>query len=383
MGRTAIYLVACAVVCVFYEIALRDTLANTVMEYTFNSFTMQESEVEDYLLATGTMAWDLEIGQPDENGAVQVRDLTAYHRIRSLKWPIALTLFFLGYMVLVRSVLAWSVRYFEELSGAVSGLMTDRETPVRLSRPLALTQGELNELREQSLTNERAAADAERRKNELVAYLAHDIRTPLTSVVGYLSLLDEAPDLPEAQRQKYVSTALAKAETLDSLTTEFFEITRYNLSSIPIERDEVEVQLFLEQLASDFLPELQGRGLAVRVDAPPCKTMFADGGKMARAVGNVIRNAIAYASAGTEIVLEAREQQGGGWQICVRDQGREIAPEHLKSIFERFFRADDARASTGSAGLGLAIAREIVQAHGGTIRAESKDGLTTFIIELP
>jgi two-component system sensor histidine kinase VanS len=112
-------------------------------------------------------------------------------------------------------------------------------------------------------------------------------------VVGYLSLLDEAPDLPEAQRQKYVSTALAKAETLDSLTTEFFEITRYNLSSIPIERDEVEVQLFLEQLASDFLPELQGRGLAVRVAAPPCKTMFADGGKMARAVGNVIRTAIA------------------------------------------------------------------------------------------
>ncbi|WP_350454928.1 sensor histidine kinase [Slackia heliotrinireducens] len=225
--------------------------------------------------------------------------------------------------------------------------------------------------------------EAERRKNELVAYLAHDIRTPLTSVVGYLSLMNEAPDLPDEQRKRYVSAALAKAELLDTLTAEFFEITRYNLATIPIERTDVGVRLFLEQIAEEFLPEMQRRSITTRVEALEDAEIRIDPDKMARAIGNVVRNAVAYADDGSEVVLSARRADDAGWEIVVSDQGREIAPEHLESIFDRFYREDNARSSSGNAGLGLAIAKEIVEAHGGSIRAESADGTTRFIILLP
>ena len=111
--------------------------------------------------------------------------------------------------------------------------------------------------------------------------------------------------------------------------------------------------------------------------------MRVDPDKMARALGNVVRNAIAYADTETVMGLSARRIEGAGWEIAVSDRGREIAPEHLESVFDRFFREDASRAPSGNAGLGLAIAREIVQAHGGSIRAASEGGVTTFTIELP
>lgn len=383
LKRIGVFVLAFVLLCLTYNSWLMNAIATEVADLTSDYVAVNEDQVEDYLFASGKRLEHLEIRPVNENGQVIIRDLSTYYFIKSLKWPFACALLVVGCTLIAMQVLRRSVGYFEELSDSVSDLMDRREKPVRLSSVLALEQSELNELREEALNHERTAAEAERRKNELVAYLAHDIRTPFTSVVGYLSLLDEAPDLPDEQRRRYVSTALAKAETLDALTTEFFEITRYNLSSIPIERSDVEVRLFLEQIADEFMPEAQARRLSLRVDAPARETMRVDGDKLARALGNVVRNALAYADAGTEVALAGTKAHGGGWLLSVTDQGREIAPEHLESVFDRFFRADDARASTGNAGLGLAIAREIVQAHGGTIRAESAGGSTTFTIELP
>ncbi len=374
----AIFL-ACVLV---FELTLRDRVSYRLADATATTVTMPADDVENYLMALDVPR-DSIVTIENDDGTVDVRNLSVYYNLRSMRWPLTAALFFAGYAGIVIALLRRSVSYFEELSGAVAGLMRHREEPVRLSDALVIAQGELNEIREQTLADERAKAEAERRKNELVAYLAHDIRTPLTSVIGYLSLLDEAPDLPESQRTRYVSTALAKAETLDALTSEFFEITRYNLTTIPIERSDIDARLFLEQLADEFLPELRANGLTIRVDAPDGASLHVDSEKMARALGNVIRNAITYADAGTELGLVARRHGVQGWTIVVRDRGREIAPEHLESIFDRFFRTDTARSAGGHAGLGLAIAREIVQAHGGSIRAESAGGVTTFTIELP
>ncbi len=220
-----------------------------------------------------------------------------------------------------------------------------------------------------------------------MAYLAHDIRTPLTSVIGYLSLLDESPDLPAEQRQRFTRTAFMKAERLESLIEEFFEITRYNLQAIPIERSTVDVQLFLEQIADEFFPQASEKNVSITVKAPEGQTIFVDGEKLARAVGNVMRNAVAYADAGTTVSVRAQREGRGahaaGWMITVTDHGREISPEHLESIFEKFYREDGARnAQSGGAGLGLAIAKEIIVAHEGTIEAESENGETTFTITL-
>lgn len=317
---------------------------------------------------------------------IAMRDLSTYNVVRLFKIPLAVIVYLIGFAIVLFVGFSRSMRYFDELSGAVGSLIAHRDKPVQLSAPLHATQEELNSIRVASLADERAAQAAERRKDELVAYLAHDVKTPITSIIGYLSLLDEAPDIPEEQRKRYIATALAKSERLEDLIAEFFEITRYNLQAIPIERAQVQIQLFCRQLAEEFYPEAEARGLNIAVSAPEDAVAFVDPDKFARALGNVLRNAIAHANADTAVTLQVQktDEPMARWEFSVTDVGREISPAHLNSIFDKFYRADPARSSSdGRAGLGLAIAKEIVLAHGGTIEAASENGQTTFTIYIP
>lgn len=267
----------------------------------------------------------------------------------------------------------------------------------------------------------RRLEDEASRKNDLITYLAHDLKTPLTSVIGYLSLLDEIPEMPLEQRARYVGIALDKARRLERLINEFFDITRYNLQHIELEVEPVNLSFLLVQMADEFYPLLAEHGNTVELtvegvsagagpDAElPEITLMADPERLARVLNNVLRNAISYSSEGTKIEVSAQtvarmgakgaETAGVGEQdageqdagappgavrIEVSDTGATIPPHRLEAIFDKFFRLDDARATTtGGAGLGLAIAREIVELHHGTIRAASEAGRTTFTIELP
>ena len=139
----------------------------------------------------------------------------------------------------------------------------------------------------------------------------------------------------------------------------------------------------MEQVAEEFYPEAASRDISIEVDAPEDAEMYVDADKFARALGNVVRNAVAYAEGGTSVKLAASLDEGS-WTVQVENRGREISEAHLKSIFEKFYREDASRgSSTGGAGLGLAIAKEIVVAHNGDIEARSDDGVTTFTIKLP
>lgn len=289
----------------------------------------------------------------------------------------------------------------------------------------------------------RRLEDEAARKNDLITYLAHDLKTPLTSVIGYLSLLDEIPEMPLEQRARYVGVTLDKARRLERLINEFFDITRYNLQHIELEVEPVNLSFLLVQMADEFYPllaahgntmELTVEGVSAGADAvpdaePPVEgvsagagpdaelpeiTLMADPERLARVLNNVLRNAISYSSEGTKIEVSAQtiarmgekdaEKADGGEQgsheqdageqdtsappiavrIEVSDVGATIPPHRLETIFDKFFRLDDARATTtGGAGLGLAIAREIVELHHGTICATSEAGRTTFTIELP
>ena len=228
------------------------------------------------------------------------------------------------------------------------------------------------------------AEAAESRKNELVAYLAHDIKTPLTSVIGYLALLAEEPDLPFEKRERFASAALDRARRLDGMMDEFFEITRYNLGSIPVEREQVDAVMLAEQVADELLPAASGRGVSIAVHAPDRPVdSFIDPDKMARVLGNILKNAVAFANPSTEVLLNVHIE-GESVVFAVEDTGREISPEHLVHIFEKFYRVDGARSTgRGGAGLGLAISKEIVAAHGGDITATSESGHTVFIIRIP
>ena len=240
---------------------------------------------------------------------------------------------------------------------------------------------------------EHQLADESARRSDLVTYLAHDLKTPLTSVIGYLSLLDEVPDMPEAQRVRYTGIALDKACRLERLVNEFFDITRYSLTNIELELAPVDLAGLLVQLADEFYPALAAHGNVAKVTvAGAARTVeqpgeplmvTADAARLARVFGNLLRNAIAYSDEGTPIELAADEEEGRV-VVTVSDTGATIPSHKLRTIFDRFFRLDESRGSaTGGAGLGLAIAREIVELHGGTISAASEDGRTTFTVELP
>lgn len=231
-------------------------------------------------------------------------------------------------------------------------------------------------------TEERLRAESQR-KNDLIAYLAHDLKTPLTSVIGYVSLLEEAPDMPLEQRAKFTGIALKKALRLEQLINEFFDITRYNTNQMVLEEDTFDLRYLLEQLADEFYPLLQQEDKSVHIDAADDLTITADPAKLARVCNNILKNAIAYSSRGTAIGITA-EKKENAVRIAVSNRGKTIPKQQLDRIFEKFYRLDDARSTnTGGAGLGLAIAKEIVTAHGGTIRAESDQGVTTFTVELP
>ena len=240
---------------------------------------------------------------------------------------------------------------------------------------------------------ERQLADESARRSDLVTYLAHDLKTPLTSVIGYLSLLDEVPDMPDAQRARYTGIALDKACRLERLVNEFFDITRYSLTNIELELAPVDLAGLLVQLADEFYPALAAHGNVARVTvAGTVRTVeqpgeplvvTADAARLARVFGNLLRNAIAYSDEGTPVEIGASAGEGSV-VVTVSDTGATIPSHKLRAIFDRFFRLDEARGSaTGGAGLGLAIAREIVELHGGSISAASENGRTTFTVELP
>ena len=233
------------------------------------------------------------------------------------------------------------------------------------------------------MQNEQRLREEAQRKNDLITYLAHDLKTPLTSVIGYLSLLDEIPEMPEKQRARYTKITLEKAQRLEKLINEFFEITRYNLQQISIEKEEVDLSYMLFQMADEFYPIFHAHGNTAELDVGEELMVMADSMELARVFNNILKNAIAYSYPGTGIAVECGISRGNA-QIVISNRGRTIPAHKLDTIFEKFFRLDDARATnTGGAGLGLAIAKEIVTLHGGAITASSEDEVTSFRVELP
>ena len=181
-------------------------------------------------------------------------DWGVYSTLLLLFWPLMGVCLVVGVLLIVRAGFLRAFEYYGLLLDSVEQVLSKREDPIALPPEMSETQAALNAIKMDNERSERAARAAEQRKNELVVYLAHDIKTPLTSIVGYLALLDESPDLPEKTRGRYVRITLEKAYRLGELLDEFFEITRYNLSSIPLERSRFDAALFCRQVIEELYP---------------------------------------------------------------------------------------------------------------------------------
>ena len=214
-------------------------------------------------------------------------------------------------------------------------------------------------------------------------YLAHDLKTPLSSVIGYLTLLRDENQISDELRERYLSISLDKAERLEDLINEFFEITRFNLSNITLVYKKINLTRLLGQLAYEFQPMLAEKHLKCEFEIQPDIMISCDANKMQRVLDNLLRNAVSYCYENTSIRVTA-EQIEDHVRIKIINEGDTIPQEKLVRIFEQFYRLDVSRSSsTGGAGLGLAIAKEIVELHHGQIVAHSESGLTCFTVTLP
>ncbi len=287
------------------------------------------------------------------------------------------------FLLFFRLYLNWFTRYFMEIDDKMDSLTDESAPEVSLPPELFPIERKMNSVK---YTVERQKGDilaAEQRKNDLIMYLAHDLKTPLASVIGYLNLLHDEQGISPELQTKYLEIALNKAERLESLMNEFFEIARFNLSDIALEYREIDLTRLLEQLVFEFQPMLREKNLVCRLEAPETFRLSCDSDKLQRVFDNLLRNAVSYSFSGTEIVITARQTESS-LEICFANQGHPIPPEKLSYIFQQFYRLDESRsAQTGGAGLGLAIARQIVELHGGSITAQSAEEQTSFLVTLP
>ena len=309
--------------------------------------------------------------------------ITLYQQVfrnwAEMLWIIVVIMIF---GLILRVAINWYVEYFVLIGRGIDALISD-EAETNLPIEMLSLERKLNNVRLALKQRSMEAALAEQRKNDLVMYLAHDIRTPLTSVIGHLALMEEIPDMPEDKRLNYVHITLEKAYRLEKMINEFFEITKYNLQQIILEEETIDLYYMLVQLTDELSPLLSANGNSIVLNVDENLSIYGDPDKLAREFNNVLKNASAYSYSDTEIIISA-EEKDNNVVISFQNKGNTIPQQKLSTIFEKFYRLGEARSSnTGGSGLGLAIAKEIVTAHEGTITAYSENNTVIFVITLP
>lgn len=305
------------------------------------------------------------------------------HVIRNNMDIIMIAAFVIAFLVIFRIYLNWLTKYFEEISRGMDCLIKDDVGEISLSPELFPMERKLNAIKHMIEKQRSDMLAAEQRKNDLIMYLAHDLKTPLASVIGYLNLLHDEAQISEGLREKYLSVSLEKAERLEDFINEFFEISKYNLTTITLRYSKINLGRLLEMLLYEFQPLLREKNLNCNLSVPEDIMMKCDADRIRRVFDNVLRNAVIYSFDGTDIDITAVRQEENV-TIRFRNHGDTIPEEKLERIFEQFYRLDASRnTGSGGAGLGLAIAKQIVELHHGTIQAESRDEIIEFEVTLP
>lgn len=293
-------------------------------------------------------------------------------------------LLIIGYLVIVFFELRKPYAYLEDVVKGVRDINNRQLHMIHLEHDeLRDVNDLLNQTKADIELNEQAAKMAEQKKNDLIVYLAHDLKTPLTSMIGYLTILKDEKDIPQQSHDHYVEIALDKAERLEDLINEFFEITRFNLTQQALELSRIDIVRLLEQLIYEFKPMFKEKNLQCELDAPRSLEMKCDVQKMQRVFDNLLKNAVNYSFENTVIHIHLSQSEKG-YEFIFENQGNTIPQAKLDHVFEQFYRLDSSRASnTGGAGLGLSISKAIIEQHHGQIQVESYDEKIIFKVLIP
>ena len=284
--------------------------------------------------------------------------------------------------VIIYKFISKYVNSINEVYNSLDLILKENNETIKLPSEVNEFTEKLNDIKNDYISSKNNAREAEQKKNDLIMYMAHDLKTPLTSIIGYLTLLNDEKNISKELQEKYLKIALDKSLRVEELTNQFFDITRYNLHSMPINKTELNITYLLKQLIDECYPMLEKNNLKCVLNAPDKVNYLGDGDKLARAFGNLLKNAISYSYKDTVIEINVTEELDKLY-ITFRNKGAKIPDYKLEKIFEKFYRGDESRTSTtGGAGLGLAITKEIIELHNGKISVKNDDEYIEFDIIL-
>ena len=294
---------------------------------------------------------------------------------------IMLMVIFMTFFIVSYFVIRKTMNNMVVVVEAMDKILKNPEKEIKLNNELIILENRLNKIRIDLITSKNLAKEEEQKKNDLIMYMAHDLKTPLTSIIGYLTLLTEEKEISTNMQEKYMKIVLDKSLRVEELINQFFDITRYNLRNMPI-KENINLSFLIDQLIDECYPMLEERNLKCNIDKPNNIEYFGDGDKLARAFENLLKNAINYSYENSEIQIILKETQEN-IQITFKNQGEKIPKYKLDKMFEKFYRIDESRTTkTGGAGLGLAITKEIIELHNGTIEVKNEDEWIEFKIIL-
>lgn len=331
--------------------------------------------------------------KPEKNNILQYKDY--YH---SMNADIVITgnfkfdFFLLNLIFIILFILYFYifsqriVQYGKEIYKGIERVkLGDFETKIQVIKEdefgeLAHSVNAIGDKFQQLMEKERMA---EKTKRDLITSVAHDIRTPLTSVIGYLELLKQN-DLTEETRRKYHSIVYHKAKRLQTLVGDLFDYIRYDKDGFTLNKQNIELNQFMEQILDEFYPSFQKNNLEYKVELEQEPIpVYADGELLFRAFGNLVSNAIRYGADG-KLVCVKTERQDEVAIVSIKNFGNIIPKKELDKIFYKFYRVEQSRSTvTGGTGLGLAITKNIISLHNGKIQVQSDEYGTIFQVTLP
>ena len=279
-----------------------------------------------------------------------------------------------------------SLRYISRISAAIQNISEgDLNTTIEVAgddefTAMAVNLNKMVEDIRRLIDRER---EAERTKHELITNVAHDLRTPLTSIIGYLELLSGQVEIPPEMQAKYIAIACAKSKRLEKLIEDLFGLTKMNYGKVSMHVTKVDIVKLLSQLLEEFYPSFKDKNLSYELQSNvPAKTISADANLLARLFDNLINNAIKYGADGKRVLVNIQAVETTV-AVSVTNYGYVIPKEELPFIFNKFYRVEQSRSTdTGGTGLGLAIVKNIVDMHGGAIQVSSDLNGTVFVVKL-
>ncbi|WP_426448944.1 sensor histidine kinase [Paenibacillus sp. S-38] len=300
--------------------------------------------------------------------------------------PLSMLSAFAVFIFLFYYLTQRKMRYIEELAGGLRIIATgnlDHRVIERTNDELGSLAKDMNQMVADLQHRIEEERRSERSKNELITNVSHDLRTPLTLIMGYLKLLhDRSYDSPE-QAAGYVGIAYSKAEKLRGLIEDLFEYTKYSSQEVPLHRKDVILNEVLEQLLEEYVTLSEEQQLTLIRSLPQDRlAVRVDVEKIIRVFENLLGNAVKYSQ--KPGVISVGMAKDRGWAIVrISNKADALTRDQLEQLFDRFYRVDAARtSSSGGTGLGLAIAKSIVESHGGSIWAESDQGEIHFYVKL-